>query len=361
LLSEAARIAQTAGDYYIAAWSENFMAAILHERGKLKRALDIARHGLEIAKDSPAAAGPYCRLCIIPYEMNELEKAAESARLALYWSNLTGDSTKVIAYLYLALIRLAEGNTIAADEAMVNADRAANDPVVTPSFHARHTAGRVMFAIRLDDLVTATKWGKLLQNYPDCFPFEFAHVPARLLIAQGEKAKAAEQLRDIYQKAVQVDAQGLTIGIRVCQALAAVNEGEALTFLSEALEKGESEGYIRTFVDEGKLLKPLLKKILARGITPSYTTKLLNFIESEEGLCHHQDEMTMPYESRRILSDRELEILKLVESGLSNRQIANELFISLNTAKAHIHNIFEKLNTKTRIQVVKRAREMKLI
>jgi ATP/maltotriose-dependent transcriptional regulator MalT len=61
------------------------------------------------------------------------------------------------------------------------------------------------------------------------------------------------------------------------------------------------------------------------------------------------------------LTGRELEILRLLASGLSNRQIAERLVISLGTAKTHVHSIFEKLNAKSRTQVVAHAREIKLI
>ena len=68
----------------------------------------------------------------------------------------------------------------------------------------------------------------------------------------------------------------------VCQSLAASTPAEALAFLAEALTLGQPEGFIRTFVDEGRLLAPLLRKALSQGITPEYTGKLLNIIEAEE-------------------------------------------------------------------------------
>ena len=65
--------------------------------------------------------------------------------------------------------------------------------------------------------------------------------------------------------------------------------------------------------------------------------------------------------SSELVSKRELEVLRLVADGLSNQQIADRLSVGLSTAKTHVHRLFEKLNAKDRLQVVNRARELKLI
>jgi LuxR family maltose regulon positive regulatory protein len=56
-----------------------------------------------------------------------------------------------------------------------------------------------------------------------------------------------------------------------------------------------------------------------------------------------------------------MEVLRLLEAGLSNRQIATKLFISLGTVKVHVHNLTEKLNSGSRTQAIARAKELKLI
>src|SRR3972149_4797575 len=117
-----------------------------------------------------------------------------------------------------------------------------------------------------------------------------------------------------------------------------------MAFLTDALEMGQPEGFIRTFVDEGKLLKPLLRQALSHGITPQYTARLLGIIEAEEKL-HRAAAGTgaaVP-ESTEFLSQREIEVLRLVAEGLSNQQIADRLTVSLNTAKTHAAHVFGKL------------------
>jgi LuxR family maltose regulon positive regulatory protein len=173
--------------------------------------------------------------------------------------------------------------------------------------------------------------------------------------------EASQQLQALYDKARQ-SARGYLIIIRVLQALAAETAAESLTFLTEALELGEPQGYIRTFVDEGKLLRPLLRLALSRGIMPEYTTMLLATIEGEERDRKVTQGEAVPIpSSNEFLSQREIGVLRLVAEGFSNQQIAQKLTISLNTAKTHVAHVFGKLNAKDRLQAVNRARELKLI
>ncbi|MBI2850313.1 MAG: response regulator transcription factor [Chloroflexi bacterium] len=247
---------------------------------------------------------------------------------------------------------------------MKKEDEAALHPTISRGSKAAHAANRVMFAILKDDLPSALEWGKQLSEYPAALlGFAPQCVPIRLLIAQGKKEAAREWLQRLYAMADQADAMGLIIKIRVYQALAAETPDEAVTFLADALVKGEPEGFIRTFVDEGRLLAPLLHKALSQGITPEYTAKLLDIIETEDlrRRAAKVKETPTPTSSSEFLSQRELEVLCLVAEGLSNQQIAQKLTISLNTAKTHVSHLFDKLNAKDRLQAVTRAKELKLI
>jgi LuxR family maltose regulon positive regulatory protein len=261
----------------------------------------------------------------------------------------------------LAQKRLAESDMAGAISEIKNMDLAARGPYMYRDVLAEYMAWHVMFAIRQGDLETALNWGRRLSECID-IPFSQRHVPARLLIAQGDKRSAAEQLRGLYEKAVLADAQGLMIAIRVCQALAADTPAKALTFLAEALIKGEPEGFIRTFVDEGRLLAPLLHKALSQGVTPEYTGKLLGIIEAEEHCrMSRMLEVNLSAKLPEQLSERELEVLRLLAEDASNQQIASRLTISLSTVKTHVHHILDKLNTKNRTLAIERARQLKLI
>jgi LuxR family maltose regulon positive regulatory protein len=139
--------------------------------------------------------------------------------------------------------------------------------------------------------------------------------------------------------------------------------------LERALSLAEPEGYVRTFVDEGMPMAALLRKAAAGGLYPDYVDKLLAALESEI-----KDERKTPSSSPspvipgpgssplvEPLSGREIEVLRLIAAGLSNREIADELFLAIGTVKKHINNIFGKLNVRKRTQAVARARELGML
>jgi LuxR family maltose regulon positive regulatory protein len=301
-------------------------------------------------------------LGVVLYERNELEAAAESARLAVQWSDLGGNpEARVVGYLCLAKTRLALGDVTGARAMMEKSGEAARHPAVSPFFQAWHAASRALFALWHDDLQEALRWGDRVSQYAHALPFAFHHVPARLMIARGEKAAAAEQLQGMYKKAVEGDAQGLVVAICVYQAMAAATPTEAMLFLSDALTRGQAEGFIRTFVDEGKLLAHLLRKAVSQGITSDYARKLLGIIEAEERESAARAAYLSHRKTPSVLSEREMDILRLLEVGLSNQQISQRLVITLATVKTHVHNICRKLNASTRTKAIFRARELKLI
>ena len=251
-------------------------------------------------------------LGVVLYERDELEAAAKSAQLAVEWSDLGGNpEARVIGYLCLARTRLAQGNLSDAKALMERSDQAAGEPAVPPFYRAWHAASHALFALWQDNLAEGLNWSDRISEYAHALPFAFHHVPARLLIARGQKTEATEQLRGLYETASRGDAQGMVIAIRVYQAMAAASTADALPFLSEALNLGQPEGFIRTFVDEGRLLAPLLREAMSRGITPAYARKLLNIIADEERQRQLRSSVaTVPPSDA--LSERELEILRLV-------------------------------------------------
>jgi len=363
LLNDAYEMGRQVGEYTFSAFAAAYLGGAPWMRGRLREALEIPRKAVDLAGQSPAAALPRSVLASLLYDRNDLEGSARNAELSIEFCKFGGGAMILLDSNYwLARTRLAQGDIVGAKTAMEKMDQAALLTGVAPDFHAYHAAWNVMFAIRQDDMASALDWGRRLHDYADVLPLDASYVPVRLLIAQGEKALAAEQLQSLCEKAAQVDARGFIIWLRIYQALAADMAESAIEFLSEALTMAKPEGYIRIFVDEGKLLAPLLRKVLSRGITPEYTNKLLTIIEAEERQFTSKTIEGIPSALLpKPLSERELEVLKLVADGLTNQQIADKLIISLSTAKSHVYHIFGKLNAKDRLQAVTRARELKLI
>ena len=364
LISNSLEMARRAGDYSIAAGANAHLGYVLWLRGRLRGSMEMDRISIDMAGQTPLAAAPASGQCLVLYERNDLEGAAVSARRALEASGLDGQSgAQRRGWFCLVMKSLARGDLSGAAAEIERADQTVLHPALSPSYRVLHAASRVIFAIRQSDTAQAQEWGDRLPVQPDDIPDVWLqHVPARLLIARGEHERAAEQLKGLYERANTAGAEGIVILIRVCQTMAAGTPSEALAFLSDALKLGEPEGFIRTFVDEGRLVAPVLREAVAAGITPQYCARLLKIIEQEERQRRERVEgVASSLPSSSLLSSRELEIMRLVADGLSNGQIAERLIISMGTAKTHVHNIFEKLGAKDRLDAVTKARDMGLV
>jgi LuxR family transcriptional regulator, maltose regulon positive regulatory protein len=201
---------------------------------------------------------------------------------------------------------------------------------------------------------------------------EFEHITlARVLIARSRSEREYRSIHEamgllerLLQAADEGGRTGSVIEILVLQALAHRAQDDiprALVPLERAMSLAEPEGYVRVFVDEGRPMAQLLSEAAAHGIMPAYTTKLLDVLHSEE---QKSEEGSHRFPSESVvepLSKRELEVLRLIAQGLSNREISQRLFLALSTVKGHNRIIFSKLMVKRRTKAVARARELGLL
>jgi LuxR family transcriptional regulator, maltose regulon positive regulatory protein len=185
------------------------------------------------------------------------------------------------------------------------------------------------------------------------YPREFEHITlARLLLAryQGERAErfSHEATRLLERLLLAAEAGGRTgrvIEILVLRALAHQTLGDlpaAVGFLDRAVTLAEPEGYVRVFADEGPPMTSLLRAAAKQGTRPDYVRRLL---AAASGIEHNG-----PAEQALIepLSDRELDVLRLLGSELDGPAIARELMVSLNTMRTHTKNIYAKLAVTNR-------------
>jgi LuxR family maltose regulon positive regulatory protein len=196
--------------------------------------------------------------------------------------------------------------------------------------------------------------------------------------ADGSITEVLRLLERLLRAAEEGGRKGSAIEILVMEALAYHAHGDlpaALTSLQHALALAEPEGYIRMFLDEGSSMMQLLREASAREIIPDYTDKLMAAFEAEEkpiraGLAaspgKSEDKSYLPSGSPaqpliEPLSQRELEVLRLIAQGLSNREICERLFLALDTVKGHNRRVYGKLHVQSRTEAVARARELGLL
>lgn len=190
---------------------------------------------------------------------------------------------------------------------------------------------------------------------------ELAISGAKCELAQGNPAAALVILEQWRERA---EAKGLPyerLQACVAQAVAWYEYGDkdkATVMLTEALVLAESGGIIRIFVDEGLPIRKLLREIVARGAGSGYRAQVLAACEAAEQAKPRLHQANEPLIEP--LTGRELEVLQLIEQGLSNRQISEQLHLALSSVKGHNRNIFDKLQVKRRTEAVARARELGL-
>ena len=138
------------------------------------------------------------------------------------------------------------------------------------------------------------------------------------------------------------------------QVVAAETKRQGIEILKNAMQLSQPEGFIRTYVDAGPDLIPLLKEAARKGIMPDYVGQILRAFGDKRKM----DSVSPLVEP---LSKRELEVLRLVSAGLSNKEIADKLYLSPGTIKTHVHNICGKLGVRNRTEASTRAKEINLI
>jgi LuxR family maltose regulon positive regulatory protein len=194
---------------------------------------------------------------------------------------------------------------------------------------------------------------------------EFEHVTlARVLLAQHAAERAERPLRDAARLLARLlaaaeagDRTGTVIEILVLRALAHQALGDSpagLASLKRAVALAEPEGYVRVFVDEGPPIAPLLQAA-ARPGARNYVRRLLAAVTGTEHSIPARQALVDP------LSERELDVLRLLESELDGPAIARELTVSLNTMRTHTKSIYAKLGVTSRRAAVRRAEELGLL
>ena len=145
------------------------------------------------------------------------------------------------------------------------------------------------------------------------------------------------------------------------------DEINAIKVLKEALAIAEPGGFIRTFLDLGKPIQKLLKTIYQNDADNAYLQKLLREFENENPDKEKKQSVNIPsFVSSNTgmvenLSEREKELLKLVSTGLQNKEIAEKLHLSLDTVKKYLTYIYQKLGVKNRVAAVGKATESGII
>jgi LuxR family transcriptional regulator, maltose regulon positive regulatory protein len=368
---------QKVGNIIFALATGGYLAEIIAAQGRLREAESTYKQSIQLASTHDqvrhVTANLYLGLGLLYHEQGEQQSAAQ-------YLNKSGElgEQALIDWPYRwrlaqARVKEAEGDLKTALDLLDEAKRLYVRSTV-PDFRPID-ALKARVYLRQGRLSEALAWARergLSVDDDLSYLDEFEHITlARVLIAQyqsdpaaGSAHEAIALLERLLQAAEEVRRMGSVIEILVVQALAFQTQGnasQALASLERAFALAEPEGYVRIFVDEGEPMRSLIEKKSRDQDKrfPGYVDKLLAAFARPMAVPQPR---TSDLQSIIIepLSERELEVLRLLVTELSGPEIARELIVSLNTLRTHTKNIFNKLGVNNRRAAVRRAEELDL-
>jgi LuxR family maltose regulon positive regulatory protein len=349
------------------------LANIKLVQGSLREAVSAYQQSLQVAANRGASffigvSDLHRGLSELLCEQNNLEAAAQSLLMAQQMGE-KGATTGWPQRLCIARSRLkaSQGDLTHALACLEDAERQyVQNPLPDPPIAAL----KARIWVRQGRLIEAYSWVREQNLSPKdelSYRREFEHLTlARVLIARYKSDRREDELfaaLDLLERLLQAakggGRNGSVIEILILLSLAhqaQANQQRALASLERALTLAEPEGFVRIFVDEGEAMRSLIEALSRDHDHPlnGYAKELLAAFASGSTIGTAKPAMIEP------LSERELEVLRLLRSELSGPEIAERLVVSLNTLRTHTKSIFNKLGANNRRAAVRRAEELDL-
>ncbi len=374
-LITAYRAGQQSGTITVTITALCFRARVQALHGYLRAASESYRQAIILAEEgkrSPSVALAYADLASLHYEWNHLDQALAFAKEALHFSQLSGDlRVQIITLRVLSQIWQALGRVDKAKAALLRLHEISEALPDSDPAYFENAAYQVEFALAAGLTLTQSHWVEKiaaapLTGTPSLRP---RLVQARFLLIRGEKTTLKDLLDGLETALYKTERRMELISLRLLQALAAPEPRLARTLLMEAVELSQPEGLVRSFVDLGDPIEELLRRLIAEnleaGPSKAYVMTLLSAFDRARHDRESDRAVDAPQAHSVVLPDppsqRELEVLRLLASGLSNREIADALFISVNTVRTHLRRIYVKLDVNNRLAAVSRAQQLRLL
>jgi len=395
MLGQAGRQAEQAGNWMLAVVALTHTAETCIAQGRLQQAQAYYEQALGLATDSrgqllPIAGSVLVGMAELHRQWNDLDTAAAMLDRGLQQTARWGELGMLEGYFVLANILLSRGDFDGAQRIVdklqplaVRFDSTRIDDIYASLYqvkvHFRRGAWEPVQQWLADRQRSPTADARPEGNAQYFYQLdEFERgLLARAWLAGGQPRRALETLALLESQARQAGRLGSLAEIHLLQALAFHALGDpsrAYSRLNESLALAESGGYIRLYVDEGQPVESLLRAACPRldQRLAAYAQKLLDAFAASaatKGSALLQvasqiaPQTASPPSTELVesLNARELEVLRLLAAGLSNREIASRLIVALSTVKWHTINLYAKLGVHSRTQALARARQLGLL
>lgn len=371
---------------YGVAWGDIVRVVTLVKAGRMRVAHSECERSLENCR---RVLGPntrsYCMLSTylahIKYEFDELAACREALDYGARFiaSQTTVDPT-MVCYTTLALLYVHDGDPMAACEILHEGEQCGARRA-SPRLMTTMAAMRALVHLRCGDAHGAAK----LLNHDTLRtasnPAEYHGVirakrcllRIRLALTTGQPDEALKRLTSPIHHAQRTGQQRKQAELNILRGLAYQQKKAtklAHRSLQEALFIGAEQGLRRSFLDEGDALLELLSSYCESRRATCSTPAADTTLQWAESLLGEPETSaaarcsTSASEHPTLLGEltkRELQILGLLDSGLSNKKLADNLFVTEGTIKWHLHNIYSKLGVENRVEALNHARHLRLI
>lgn len=333
--------------------------------GELHQAHEYYQQALSDARrqeDREVIAQALLGLANTAFEWNHLSDTERQVHEAVALVREEDADLRDRAALQFALLSHARGQITSAEQQLVALQarlQITSTPQAAQLLPTVHL-WQARLALETGDLQNASRLRETLEREE---PMAAGIFQTRLRLSQNRPKAARQQLVRLLSEASEWR-HILEIQILLALAHAACREGKpAQKQLRQALLQARSEGLLRPFLSEGEPLARLLRQLLSNLREPalrSYALTILHafqFPDQED--AHEAASSEGPLVES--LSPQEQRVLKLLVAGRSNREIAQELIVSINTVKDHVKHLYRKLGVSTRLQASSAARHLKLL
>jgi len=316
-------------------------------------------------------------LARLAFERADVAEAAAGLSEGLALGDASDPQIRTEGSLTLAQVRLEQGDPDAAEAALTETAAAGAGDVVTPV--ARPVAAlRAGIALARGDLSSVHAWLRATSSDEPLVMGPGIHIEhvtrARALVAVGRLDEAAAWLERVRALAERHERHTNLIEITVLLAVTAAVAGHgarALALLGRALELAETEGHLRPFVTEAAVIGPLLSTLLAERPT-AFARRVAERIAGRTGerAAEPPAIRAVPVAAAPIapgiasaepLSERERTVLRLLVAGATNKEIARQLDVSVNTVKTHVRSVYAKLGVRNRGRLAAVTHELGLL
>ena len=366
-------LAREVGQFFLEITALINYAFILEQLGNLQEGLTLCNHNLERFKYESGEVGRLAQLIYTPlgvfhYQMGEFGQAREFlVKVVEICEHLKLVYVYWMAMTYYARTCFELGETDLAFEIIDDTLNFTKENNFEVEYQKTRNIKRE-FNLRLGKLDLTpekTEGYKEVINEkfsPDIGESIFTY--CRILLQDGNTNDVGSCLERFVQPNDHRYVDNITAHLLLARAYFRSNDNKkAKSNLLTAIQMAKKEGYSTVFIQEGGAILPLLNQY--RDLAPTFLDKIIDNIQRFIDKTADKIDKSLKIDKKRVLveplTDREMEILTLVAEGLSNKDIADKLFITQGTTKWHLTNVYGKLGVDNRTQAVAKAIDLKIV